>query len=529
MDKLARLFDYFSLDAFRYGSSFCLLILSVYCGLPPRIRAYSDKGLNAVKYDGVALVLIGLFVAVGIAYVAYPNYLDPFESTIAALGKIMQRGDPLYPWPDTFPYHGILYGPAMAELQSAFSLLGLPVLLGSKLPGFIAFAITIPLLLHLNKQRLSRGYLLYLLPFGSMLFWDRSEPFFLLLVSSSLLAGVHLRHWRYLPILFAILAGVASAFKIHGALYIIAAFIAVTMTVGVSLPTSILLASCAVFFTSFFVVFLPSNVSFFAFVAYLKSASHHGLALTMWLKNLLYFAFLNAPIFLLWRQTSATKNETTRLLAILFVEFLVSIIASKVGAGTHHLLPFIPINAFLIEKYFLAKNPDLGSNKIRLLYAALVVPVICAAWSPTAVMAREWHRFAGANAELRSLVRRYPDAVMGATDTENISFSQLRVALVVPQIDYPFYMDLQASGIGDGSLSRRLNDCAITRLVMPNEGAPFSLINYYTAKPLFSDATRQAFSRNFHSVAVGKYFTTYNCSRRAPAADQEMPHGSKAA
>jgi hypothetical protein len=195
---------------------------------------------------------------------------------------------------------------------------------------------------------------------------------------------------------------------------------------------------------------------------------------------------------------------------ILAAEFVVTVIAAKPGAGTHHFLPLIPVNAYLI--YILCPQDRVrASSFIKLFYLVLVIttaPIaVATAWS----MMKDWRHFRDAGQEVAEFDRKYPGIVMGVTDQANYKYSYLRVLLGAGQIDYPAYMDLQLSGVSDQGMAARMRSCAIDALLLPVNGDAFTMHGYYASKPLFADDVRTAFQLHYALVETGQAYAAYRC------------------
>ena len=63
-----------------------------------------------------------------LSYSIYPSYLGHLDSTVATLGVIFQNDGIIYPDLDDFTFHGLLYGPAVAEIQALSQSMGLPLI-----------------------------------------------------------------------------------------------------------------------------------------------------------------------------------------------------------------------------------------------------------------------------------------------------------------------------------------------------------------------------------------------------------------
>lgn len=312
MDDIHLLWRFFAkIFLWERGTIFSLAALLAYLVIPPRV--INNSRLINCRIDYPVMLLYGLFLAIGIVYIAYPNYLDHVESTIASLGLVLESNRYLYPTPEMFPYHGLLYGPGLAATQTVSILLGLPVIPGSKLLGVVSFFISTFLMFDLIKGQIARGYLILLLPFDLFLFWDRAEPFFLLIVCLSLFFSKKYSKKAYLPLLIGILTGISSALKLHGFIYVFSACFAVigTATLSISFLSLFIISSAL----SFLLFFLPEKIAIISFFEYIRLAGIHGLDLGMWIKNLIYLALISIPVFLAWKESENRKNTYGTILA----------------------------------------------------------------------------------------------------------------------------------------------------------------------------------------------------------------------
>ena len=499
-----------------YGAAFFFPVLSIFLLLPSGIRKRVEKFVN-LRFDYFAVIFFYIFILLGVSYVFFPNYQDHVESTIASLGNVMQSGATLYPRIGQFPYNGILYGPALGELQLIFRWFNLPVVVSSKLPGIIALMITATILVKINRKPMARGYLMYLMPFGLMLFWNRSESFLLLISTLSILIIEKLPFRRYSPIILGVLAGSASAFKIHGCFYVFTAYLLLLLVSKYSKISFIYFFVSAIL--TFFAFFIPPNISLVAFFDYLVSASAHGISFSVWVKTFVYYVFITLPILILWHQSKLTRRSNVFLAVILSLEFFITILASKPGSGDYHLLPFIPVNAFIVERILSVQNLDRQAI-IKVIYASLLVPSIAVAFTLGWQMAKWWRLFRAAQQEVASYDVNYPSVLMGITDKDSFQYTYLRVLLSDPQVDYSAFMDLEFSGVDDDEFVKKINACEVESILLPNHGiqyetsaSPFSMNNFFTDRPLFSDSLRKAFDNNYSLVNSGEYYDLYMCNQ----------------
>ena len=463
----------------------------------------------------LARAALCLLSGLALAYAFYPNFSDHAEPAMATLGLVLLKGKPLYPALDAYSFHGLLYGPLLAESQAAAlflgsSLAGLPVLLSSKLAGVFSFlAATGVFFTTARTWGFSRAYYaLFLLPFGLLAFWNRCEPLFLLLVAISFRAVEFRPPWRALLVL-GICAGLASGLKLHGFLYIVPALVAYLAKEKVGAQGALILAASAA--GAFLLLFLPGNVSLRAFADYLLSATAHGLSWRLLLVNLIFVAALWSPLLVVARPAEWARAP---LLALAALQLLVAVVGSKPGAGIHHLLPFIPANALLFAPYA-ANGRKPGANWV---WVAMLIPGLATSALLAWTMARDWRPYAQASQELERIQSAYPDLVMGLAGNNTYPYVFLRPMLEKKgetQVEYSSYMDLQLVGVSDAPLRLAFESCRVRHLAMPKGEPPYAFRTYYDPMPpLFSDALRETFARRFRKVASGRWYDAYECEPR---------------
>ena len=143
MDQIVYLIKTFLLTLMAgRGAFFSLAVLLLFLVLPKRFKC-AGATLLEYRHDYAADIFLMIVFISGLVYLLYPNYLDHVESTITSLGLVLERGEELYPFPDQYPYHGLLYGPLLATIQATLIPIGMPILVASKIPGLVAFLISI--------------------------------------------------------------------------------------------------------------------------------------------------------------------------------------------------------------------------------------------------------------------------------------------------------------------------------------------------------------------------------------------------
>jgi hypothetical protein len=430
---------------------------------------------------------------------------------MASLGGVLFRGEDLYPAGDFYPYHGMVYGPALAEMQWVIREIGLPLIFGSKIPGVLAFFISVAILFHLNRSSPARGYLLFMTPMGLILFWNRSEPFLLMMVSIALILSERNAGARFLPLVLGVIAGAASAFKIHGIIYVFAVYMLIHYKRRFSLESLVLFGVGAA--TVFGLLYTAPGVSIWAFFDYVKIMGSQGLSAHVLTGNAFYLALMAVPVWIMLRDAkveSLAPRQILMLGCVAGLEVLVAIIAGKPGAGVHHLLPFIAVNAYIIGTVLGVREAKDG-NVVTFIYASTLVPATIALLMVISPMVKGWRTYGEAETEIVSDGKAFPGLVAGPSDMEQFSYVYLRVLLKGPQPDYTAFMDLQYSGVTDDSFVTKMEKCEIKNIILPKEGIPFSVTNVYTGKPLMSDNLRMVFKERYELAREGNHYDVYAC------------------
>ena len=503
-------FKHYLLFLGMYGVGISLLLGWIVSLLVPNRHArHIDSLTKPLTYAAFLLT-----AACSVLYLFYPNFIDHLEPTITQISLIWMQGGTLYPPLDAPSMHGLLYGPALYWVQYPFLLMGRDPILSSKLPSVLVFNAAWVLLFFSYKNSLSKAYLLLLLPFNLILFWNRAEPYFVLLVGLAVV--VIERQPKAWAVLLGILAGLASSFKAHGILYILPFVIFFgDYSVRAGIQFAIAFAVVCLGF------FLNDGTSLIHYLAYLKLAAKHGISFAYFEKNLFFLLISWVPIALAIKHTTTSKPDVMRWVGVALVELLVAIAGSKPGAGVHHLIPIVVLNSYLYEVQLRkVECIDTKFSGIRLGFAILALYVLSFAWKN--VYDSEVKSYAAietqaqARNEIQALNKTYPNLLMGVTDKEidNYRLTFLRPYLIKPatqQFEYAGFMDLQYSEISDEVFANSLRHCQYRYIAMPKNGVPFSILNFYTNEPLFSDATRNAFREHYQPQHGGTFFHVYAC------------------
>jgi len=449
-------------------------------------------------------------------YMNYPAYSDHLEAIMVEWGRVVNLREALYPHPDYYPYTGMLYGPMMAYIQALPQLFGLPVVNGSKLPGVLAFAVFVFLFFRQNRTPWGRGCLLFLAPYGYVLFLNKPEPFFLLLVALAIWLATAHQGKKHIAIAIGILGGLAAGFKLHGGVYILTAWLSVNLGRPVFLSSYIKFGLAALL--AYLSLFLHPSVSLAGGVKYLLLASKHGLDPIGMMYSAKFMIFLWGATWLCCRKAQLNHLVKVQLAGIVILETILVIISSKPGSGISHLLPLVPVHAYLINRFGTLEGQaadSFNASRSHLLVFAMYILIITASAPGYLKSYSHLKKYRAVNeqinTEAQSFGKKYPDLIMGFSVADNYALLHLRhVFLPARQIAFSAYMDLHAAGVTDASFRDRLNACTLPHILMPKQGQPFSMYNWYhyTRKrlktgPLLSDETRRVFQERYLPLEEG--------------------------
>lgn len=496
-----------------YGAVFCVTLLFIFRILPTRIRLYiAPKVLDLTRNSSSYFFL--LFLLLSVLYLFYPNYFDHFESSVGNFGRLLHQNQSLYPLDGNFPYNGSVYGPVTAEVQYFIQSFNLPIMFATKLPGILGYLLFGLVIKRLSREYIDFRYLIFLFPLGYILFWNRADPWLLLCVSLTLLVGIRKKWQTREFILFGVLGGIASGFKIHGIIYIIGAMLATGVQSAVTFRLIFLFLVS--FFSTYSLLFLPKNISIEGAFHYLflLGGQGQGLSIVLFWHNFITLMFLVTPIGLQLIHNRASTLIPWNLKVFFVCQLLICIVAARPGAGIHHLLPLIPINAYILRR--LQSDTKTSEPIFPIIILSIIIVSLVTTYAMVRPVIEGWRTYSNSASELSKMQSRYPGLLMGVTDMANYGFTYQKVILNSPsitQIDYSSFMDMQGSGIRDQEMEQKLNSCTYPLLVMPSKGEPFSLHSYEYGTNLFSQSLVHVFLNNYKKVSTGEFFSIYECSR----------------
>ncbi len=470
------------------------------------------------------------YVASAIWYASEWHFFDNAEATMISVGWLFHAGQPIYHAVDAPERYTLIYGPLTYIVHGvALSVFGPGIGVSKALSALAALAsLALTFFAARREAPAARAaivtgiYALLLLIFRNYSFWTRPEPFQLCTAAASLLFAAGGRGPAA-----AIAAGVASGmlwnFKITGPLYTLPVLALLYRRSGWR-NTVLAAGAAAIVFAAPFVAF--SNVSLLHYVEWIRLSARTGLLFYLVRQNLEWTAFLLLPLLLSFHHSIAgqrrrSSNEPAVTIALVAGMIGVVIVAAKPGAGPYHLMPFLPVIAYLVacNTSSVQLNSTISPGVAQAAVAFVVVASIVAiAQQAQLVVTVGKRRALQEIADVEAFASGHQGTVeLGYGSTEALSFARpvLTFRNNFYLLDQPAIREHQLAGI---ELPQATVDaiarCQVSYWLVPKGEAPFSGLNSYTAvllRPLYSEDFRSAFLATHARSGETRYYDVWQC------------------
>jgi hypothetical protein len=478
------------------------------------------------------------YALIAIWYAADPHFFDNAEPTMIAVGWLFHVGQPIYPsldgaeryahvyGPLAFMVHGYVLGAVGPGIRVAKALSVIAALLGLGL----VFAAARPRTSVMRALVITGVSALFLLMFRHYSFWTRPEPFELLAVAAAMAFAASNRRSAATAIV-GVAAGALVNLKFTGPLYLLPAFATLRRRHGWSaIMVAVAIAATAAAFP--FVAL--SNVSLGNYMTWLRYSASTGIVPGMLVRNIEWAAFSVLPVLL--RRSlappdrTAQRSWTATAIALGIGMIAVSIAGAKPGAGPYHLIPFVPVIAYLAAWQILPGERSEWSTKdgARAPIAALAAVVFVAVTAAIAIVQQAYLVTTMAErarvddlADIRAFAQSHEGVIeMGYGKTEWLTLA--RPVLVFRNnsylIDQPAVREYQLQGVRWPSATiAALENCRVDYWLIAKGETPFGGVNVYPqvqSQPLYPEEFRNAFLANYVRVDATRYFDVWRCRRR---------------
>ena len=218
---------------------------------------------------------------------------------------------------------------------------------------------------------------------------------------------------------------------------------------------------------------------------------------------------------------------------------MMTILASKFGAGNHHLLPFYPVIGLLCSDLY---SRIQAAGGVRRMAFSSIARAVCWLWLASAIatripveflaterkLAARWSLAAAVTQDLTAIIQTHPgDRIeMGYSQSYPLTF--YRPTLVFAgnplTLDAPALDDMQLAGlvIPQATIDY-MKSCKTKIWLIPKGEAPFVIPNIYEdakvfpRRNLFEDRFRQAFLLQYQRVGSSDYFDLWACREESPS------------
>jgi hypothetical protein len=479
----------------------------------------------------IAAMLIGEIVAAS-TYLFTPTFYDHLEPTVIHIARLYLAGQNMYPTMNGDTAYGLLYGPEVFEF-AAIGLRIFPAAIGGKFFGVLACLLAVVILL-LILRRHGRDYvvsvntiitILIITGFGNILYWDRPDSFLFFSVCLACLAMLSLDP-RLAAIVVGVMAGFAVNLKLHAVIIFLPCLASLLCSGQPRDRILILCAFVAPFVIALVIPFLPKGISVLGYVRIVSAAGQHGLSKQLLAKNAALAALYITLLIPVWLRSSSSEwRDRGVVICTCLALAVTAIIAAKPGSGPHHLIPFVPLLIYLsIRSRYFTHAGSLWLERPLSVTTTLVCGLL--AFTPrystelalTIAHVKKLFEFGTEQKileEVRGIIKSYPEAHFGVAGEHTYLRTTVRAVVAGDGDLLPYdpgaLMDLQKAGVQIDLIALLLRRCSGEYWIIPSGEAPFSLVNRYSGRNLFSDEFRAFFYMRYIVTSRGEFFDVWKC------------------
>jgi hypothetical protein len=474
------------------------------------IIAYLTKSkFKLLKVNILTIGFVGLISSILFIYIyyylKYPGLISGSLENISIQNSYRIRHDiDLFPYADKFPYNGSVYGPLLPQIISFISFINLDIVFLSKL--IIAYFLLCTFLVFIfHKDKFNKELLLLLIMFYATLTSVRPDVIILFALTIILIYGHNRKSFLIIP--FILLALIVL--KINAILFGIYALIIIRRFSNLKLFITVF--SSLIFTCLYFLLF---QISIKGWVLTNLSATKHGLNF----KNLILglIVYLIILIIGLSREFQTKKFLTSfgkiNVLLMISIHLVSILIASKNGAGPHHLAPVILIDSYLIKEFSLISNLD---SKFIIILAPVLMFFLVSFRSNLNVILSDMNDSLMKRSEIQHFDSKYTNLFMGQSGENSkdiIYVSYFKNGNPI-QVDYSTFGDLNIVGLNDLRFASEISSCNLKLILLPKGNGAFDLKSPYNSNVSLFPHVRSEFTKNYFLVESGKFFDLYGCEQ----------------
>lgn len=348
---------------------------------------------------GIVLAIVTAFL-----YLTWSGFGEQGEVNFAAVSWLLYNGHPLYTDVASADRYSLQHGPIVYLITGGVMKVLGPTYITAKLSGIIMLLLSLLVSFFWFSKLTSKSIAVCLLGLEVWIlfhwhnsFYIRPDSTMLLCVISSMYIVTTVKHRMTLILGTAISLGILVNLKIHGILYFVPIMSLLYRRLNIKELFSI--GGLALLFGA--IPFLLPQISLENYIIWIRQSVYTEVqdpAATLrnfWSKLLIIAELCLVPISIgvirnIDLRDFYNRNKmliNTTLLSL----FIVSIIGSKPGSGTNHLMPFMPIYCYILlllvtdtrDKGSL--SPTIGKNKFREKLCYMIVALVLLSITSSAI------------------------------------------------------------------------------------------------------------------------------------------------
>jgi len=485
--------------------------------------------LNVWSLCGLLLLLCTI-----VLYVRWSGFGEQGEVNFATVSWLLYQGYPVYTDVDFAARYSLQHGPIVYFIAGGLMKLFGPSYITAKLSGILAVTLSIGISWAWFSKLIGKQYAFLLVGLETWILFHWHHIYFIRPDSMMLLCvvvGMYIITTKekglWLILGLAIPLAVMANLKIHGILY----FLPLIAIAYERLGLKKLLYTGGLTLLLVMLPFLVPQVSLNNYIMWLSQSLHHGFSF----RNFLPKIYMVLVLFLIpitigtmygVNMRSLYLRNRSVILASLFSLTVISIIASKGGSGTNHIMPFVPIFSYFIALIISeVKERDNGrlilvnssfSTKLSSITLMLILVIMTASGIATEgrflkLIATNDRR--AIVQDVQSIEKVYSGKTIEIGYGEDKSYDKYRDLIPLPVFHgNPFLIeavalaDMNVAGlpVPPGTI-KSLEEGTIQVFLIPVGDSPFAMSNGST-RQLFSELFRQTFLNHYHVISSTSFF-----------------------
>lgn len=479
---------------------------------------------NIWSFGGIAFLL-----CTAALYLKWNGFAEQGEVNFSTVSWLLYQGYPIYTDIDFPSRYSLQHGPIVYLIAGGIMKLFGPSYITAKLSGIVALVASVLISWIWFSKLIDKKYAFLLLGLETWILFHWHHAYFLrpdsmmllcVVVSMYMITTKQNRMWLILGL--AIPLAIMANLKIHGVVY----FLPIIAIAYERLRWKDLLYAATLALVIGVLPFLLPQISLHNYMIWLFQSFHHGFS--FW--NFTPKVAICVMLFLIPITIGTLCGVNVRsfylrnkqmILALLFSLTVISIIASKGGSGTNHIMPFVPLFSYMIIQVICEAKTVPSTFAIRLssIILALILVIITTSGINTEKRLIKMIMITDRSLmvqDMQSIEKRYAGKTIEIGYGEEKSYNEYRDLIPLPVFHgNPFLIEVVALGdMNTAGLSipistiKELEKGKIQVWLIPVGEAPFVMGNG-PKKQLFDEAFRQAFLRNYTLVSSTQFFDSW--------------------